>query len=68
MVGSRVMVSRSIAELLEDDISLLDFIEDSIKLLLRSKRPFLICTKYNLPPLVVQIDKDGISIAFLIEL
>lgn len=66
--SSQVMASESIAQLAEVNISFIDFIEDSIKLLLRSERPFLICSRKNVPPIVIQIDKGSILVAFLNEL
>ena len=68
MVSNQVMASKSIAELLKDNTSILDFIEDSIKLLLSSERPFLICSKEGIPPILFKKDEDGIWIAFLSEL
>ena len=68
MVGNQVMASESIADLLEDNTSFMDFIEDSIKLLIRSEKPYLICARKDIPPIVVQVDKGGISVAFLSEL
>ena len=66
--SSQVMTSESIAHLAEVNKSFIDFIEDSIKLLLSSDRPFLICSRKNVPPIVVQIDKGSIWVAFLSEL
>ena len=67
-VSSQVMTSESIAQLAEENKSFIDFIEDSIKLLLSSNRPFLICSRKNVPPIVVQIDEGSILVAFLNEL
>ena len=68
MDSKKVMTSESIAELLEDNKSFKDFIKDSIKLLLNSNKTFLICSKKDIPSIVVQIDEEGISVAFLSEL
>lgn len=66
--SSQVMASESINQLAEVNISFIDFIEESIKLLLHSERPFLICSRKNIPPIMVQIDKGSILVAFLSEL
>ena len=68
MVSNQVMASESITQLVEANESFMDFIEDSIKLLLRSEKTFLICSKKDIPSIVVQIDDEGIWIAFLSEL
>ena len=68
MADSQLITSESIAQLLEDNISFMDFIEDSIRLLLRSEKPFLILSRKGVSPIVVQIDEGGIWVAFLSEL
>lgn len=68
MVSTPLMASESIVQQLEDNRSFMDFIEDSIELLLRSQKSFLICSKKDIPPIVVQIDEGDILIAFLSEL
>ena len=68
MDSKKLMASELLAQLLEDNTSFMDFIEDSIKQLLRSKKPFLICSSKDVPSIVVQIDEVGIWIAFLSEL
>jgi hypothetical protein len=68
VVSSQLMATEPIAELLDDDTSFMYFIEDSIKLLLRSNRPFLICSKKDVPPIVIQIHEGRILVALLSEL
>jgi len=65
---NQIMTSELIAQLVEDDTSFMDFIEDSIELLLKSERSYIICSKKDLPSIVVQLDEEGISVAFLSEL
>ena len=50
---------------LEDEI--LDFIENGVKLLLRSSRPFLILAAEDFSPVVFRVDKGAIWIALLNE-
>ena len=50
---------------LEDEI--LDFIENGVKLLLRSARPFLVLAGEDFSPVMFRIDKGDIWIAFLSE-
>ncbi len=68
MVNSQLIASEPIAQLLKDNISFMDFVEDSIRLLLRSEKPFLILSRKGVSPIVVQIDEGGICVAFLSEL
>ena len=68
MVSNQVMISKSVKNLLEDNIAFMDFIKDTIELLLRSERPFIICSKEGIPPILFKKDKNGIWIAFLSEL
>ena len=68
MESKIVMTSKLIAQMLEDNISFMDYITDSIKLLLESEGPYLICSKKDMPSIVVQLDEEGVSVAFLSEL
>lgn len=68
MVSSQVMASESITQLLEDDISFMDFIRDTMELFRRSERPFIICSNNGISPMLFKKDNNGIWIAFLSEL
>ncbi len=67
MLAGNVMTSRSVTELLGENEAFVDFIQDSIRLLLSFERPFLVCQKEGLPPICLHRDEDGIWVALLSE-
>ena len=68
MVINQLIASQTVHELLADSTTFMDFIGDSISVLLRSERQFLICSKEKIPPMLFRKDDDGIRVAFLSEL
>jgi len=67
MLAGNVMTSRSVTELLGENEAFVDFIRDSIGLLLSFEKPFLVCQRERLPPICLQGDEDGIWVALLSE-
>jgi len=67
MLAGNVMTSRSVTELLGENEAFVDFIRDSIGLLLSFEKPFLVCQRERLPPICLQRDEDGIWVALLSE-
>lgn len=67
MLASNVMTSRSVTELLGENEAFVDFIQDSIGLLLSFEKPFLVCQREGLPPICLHRDEDGIWVALLRE-
>ncbi len=68
MSGNRVIASESVNKLSEDNMAFMDFIDDTIGLLLRSERSFIICSKEGIPPILVKKDDDSIWVALLSEI
>jgi hypothetical protein len=67
MLGGTVMTSRSVTELLGENESFVDFLQDSIRLLLSFEKPFLVCQREGLPLICLHRDEDGIWVALLSE-
>jgi hypothetical protein len=67
MLASNVMTSRSVTELLGENEAFVDFIQDSIRLLLSFEKLLLVCQKEGLPPICLHRDEDGIWVALLSE-
>jgi len=67
MLAGNVMTSRSVTELLGENEAFVDFIQDSIGLLLSFEKPFLVCQREGLPPICLHRDEDGIWVALLRE-
>jgi len=67
MPAGTVMTSRSVTELLGENEAFVDFMQDSIRLLLSFEKPFLVCQKEGLPPICLHRDEDGIWVALLSE-
>jgi hypothetical protein len=67
MLAGNVMTSRSVTELLGENEAFVDFIQNSIGLLLSFEKPFLVCQKEGLPPIWLHRDEDGIWVALLSE-
>jgi hypothetical protein len=67
MLAGNVMTSRSVTELLGENEAFVDFIQDSIRLLLSFEKPLLVCQKEGLPPICLHRDEDGIWVALLSE-
>jgi len=62
------MVSEFVNRTIDDNITFQEFIEENIKLLLRSGRSFIICSRTDIPPVLLKKDEDGIWVTFINEL
>lgn len=66
--SNQVMASDMVNELAEDNAAFMDFVENTIEMLRRSERSFIICSKEGIPPILFKKDKDGIWVVLLSEL
>ena len=62
-----VMTSKSVNDLTGKDKAFMDFIQDSITLLLRFENSFLVCQRQGLPPICLLRCEDGVWIALMSE-
>ena len=62
------MFSESVNRSIEGDKEFLDFVEENLEILLREGRSFVVCSREDIPPILINKDENGIWIAFLSEL
>ena len=62
------MSGESVNRSIEGDKEFLDFVEENIETLLREGRSFIVCSREDIPPVLIKKDENGIWIAFLSEL
>lgn len=63
-----MMSSEPLNGYVEGDPEFLDFVEKNIEILLREDRSFIVCSREDIPPILIKKDENGIWIAFLSEL
>lgn len=63
-----MMPSEPVNRSIEGDIGFLGFVEKNMEILLREERAFIVCSREDIPPLLIKKDENDIWIAFLSEL